>query len=145
MMQFSRSWLFSRACTAGTTKALLLSGIFLLAGCAILGGANNSETEVRSLAQSRWDALVAGDWEKAYSFASPAYRKTVDLFNFRLRTTGTVKRTSATVTGVVCQETTCDVSVRIEFVLPQTKLQTSTDMTERWFEDGGKWWSYEKL
>lgn len=123
-------------------------------GCAGLGGAQSDENRVQERAQARWNARLAGDWETAYSYASPAYRAAFDLKAFTTRFgKGVANWTSAQVKSVHCQETTCDVVMHITYTTPlfnatpyQKKPDViSTDLDERWVKEEGQWWIYLKL
>jgi hypothetical protein len=104
---FSR---FGRLKSWGIIGAACLS---VLGGCATFAARAGGGCKER--AQARWDAQVAGNWEKAYSFATPAYRKAVDLFGFRSRSAPAAKLKSADVVNVKCKDATCDVTMRIGF------------------------------
>lgn len=136
---FSR---FGRLKSWGIIGAACLS---VLGGCATFAP-REPEADVRERAQARWDAQVAGNWEKAYSFATPAYRKAVDLFGFRSRSAPAVKLKSADVVNVKCKDATCDVTMRIGFApLQRGYPETTTDLEERWILEAGEWWRYERF
>ncbi|WP_347248995.1 hypothetical protein [Zoogloea sp.] len=117
----------------------------LLAGCATIGS-REPEVDVAERAQARWGALVSGNWEKAYSYATPAYRKAVDLFGFRGRSAPAAKLKSAEVVNVKCKDATCDVTMRIGFApLQRGYPETTTDLEERWILEAGEWWRYERF
>ena len=123
----------------------LAAGLLVLSGCASTGPSKSAEDEVRARAQSRWEAVIAGKWELAYSYTTPAYRKTVDLFGFRSRAVGPVRMLSVEVRSVTCQQASCDVKVRLGFVPVQRGFpETATDLEERWIEEGGEWWRYQE-
>lgn len=113
-------------------------------GCATLGSRSPEEL-VRERAQARWDALIAGKWEQAYGYATPGFRQSVDLFGFRSRVASPVKLKSAEVVSVDCKVTTCEATMRIGLVpLQKGYPETTTDLTERWVEEGGEWWRFER-
>lgn len=117
-----------------------------LQGCAGSGLGATPEDIVRERAKSRWDALIAGQWEKAYNFSTPAYRNAVDLFGFRLRAGSPPGRlTGAEIVGVKCEESSCDATVRLSFFpLKSGFPELTAEHSERWvFSDGG-WWRFEK-
>lgn len=113
-------------------------------GCASLGS-RSPEDVVRVRAQARWDALIAGKWEKAYEYATPGFRSSVDVFGFRSRVASPVKLKSAEVVSVDCKDTTCEATMRIGLVpLQKGYPETTTDLTERWVQEGGEWWRFER-
>jgi len=125
---------------------VVLLAIFL-AGCAGLTGKSKTpEQLVAERAQARWDALLAGQWERAYSFATPAYREVVDTEGFRRRLGGQATWLGASVRKVACQADACEVTVRLKFrsLLPPRTDELETDYKERWLLEGGNWWIYLK-
>lgn len=125
---------------------IIMMGMLCLmqAGCAMLG-TRSSEDAVRERAQAYWDAVIAGEWEKAYGYATPGFRASVDLFGFRSRVSGQVKLKSAEVVSVSCKDTICEATMRIG-VQPLQKgyPETRTDLTERWVQEDGDWWRFER-
>ena len=64
--------------------AMMLAGL-VFAGCASQGTAPESKQEsIAQRAQSRWDALLAGDFETAYSYYSPGYRSTASVADLEI-------------------------------------------------------------
>lgn len=58
-----------------------LASVLLFSGCATTPKASQHSNTVKQRAQVRLNALVAQDYEKAYSFASPGYRAGVSQKN----------------------------------------------------------------
>lgn len=133
-----------------------VTGIFRTVGLAILVMALSSgctghksdpktpEEIVAQRAQARWDALIAGQWETAYSLASPAYRSLVDVDGFRRQKGGETWVMGTAVRKVECAIDTCEVMVRLKFKppMPQFGTEMETDYTERWVLDEGDWWIF---
>ena len=118
-----------------------------LSGCAgLVGKPQTLEQMVAERAQSRWDALVAGDWQTAYSFATPAYRDLVDVEGFRKRHGGQANWLGASVKEVTCQDDVCEPTVTLKFrsLLPPYTDELHTDYTERWVLEGSDWWIFLK-
>jgi hypothetical protein len=111
----------------------------LVAGCAApsQGGSASREEVVRERAQQRWDALVAGDLDKAYGFLSPATRQVNSLANYSSSVrAGFWKK--ATVERVECREADlCDVHLTVEYARGGT---IATPLRESWSQAGGQWW-----
>jgi hypothetical protein len=107
----------------------------------------NPEEVVRARAQARWDALIAGRWEQAYSYATPAYRAAVDLYGFRSKLDKLIKRKSAEVTSVTCEESAlCKVKIRLRFAVQLDDMgDITTVFEERWVAESGEWWRYESF
>ena len=108
-------------------------------GCASVSRAPATpEQAVQARAQERWNALIAGQLDKAFEYITPSGRRTLPLEVYRARLTGTSWR-GAKVTGAVCEPEVCDVTVTLDInVLPNLPYQQV--ITEKWLLDGGKWW-----
>jgi hypothetical protein len=112
--------------------------VLLLFGCATGFSGQPPEKTVEIRAQERWDALRAGQFEKAFSYLTPSTRSTLPLEVFRGRISG-ASWIDVRVVKVVCEPEVCDVSVKIDyFVLPN--LRDSQVVSEKWILDQGKWW-----
>lgn len=125
----------------------MLVAAALLAGCAALP-ASAPEDAVRARAQARWDAVIAGDWEKAYGFATPAYRAALDLHQFRVRHDALIKHRKASVFDVACEsDTLCKVKMQVTFTPPQDipTPDLTTVIEERWVAEDGQWWRYAEF
>ena len=118
-----------------------------LVGCASLRPA--PEEAVRKLATQRWQALLAGKFDQAYEFATPAFRKlrSVDFYRTN-RSAVPVKWVSAEVLRVDCEPQRCVAKVKLitRPIMPGfNKLNLETGLEEVWIEENGQWWMFEKL
>jgi len=137
---------------SSVTRRLALSLVcvvsFALAGCASLRP--TPEEEVRKLATQRWQALLAGKFEQAYEFATPAFKKlrTVDFYRTN-RAAVPVKWLSAEVLRVDCEAARCKVTVKVisEPRVPgfRKPLNLESGIEETWVQEDGQWWIFEKL
>ena len=127
---------------------LFQAGLLVLLASALSGCGEPKAPEqiVAERAQARWDALLAGDFETAYSFASPAYRSIVDAIGFQRRLGGQVSWQGATVREVTCREEVCEAMVRLKFssLLPPRMTDLETDDIERWILEDDDWWIFLK-
>ncbi len=137
----------ARRVRSGRNAARALCAAFaacgLLAACAGLSPATPEEA-VQKRAQARWNALLAGEWEKAYSFSAPSYRALVDFNRYRGRVGNAVGWTDAQVVSVACEAESCTAKIRIGFrpTLRPRGEAMSTHVDEKWMvEDGDWWWS----
>ena len=127
------------------TKGLFLFFCAVLAGCSSVGEiVQTPEQIVTERAQARWLAVIAGKWETAYSFATPAFRAAVDLESFANRLRGSATRKSVEVKSAACAETTCDVVLELAFepAIKRGYGLLKTDLTERWVKEEGRWYIY---
>lgn len=122
--------------------ALLAIALLMLAACAT---APKTDLVVER-AQARWDALIAGDLETAYSYYSPGFRSTNSLIDFgvamRLRK---VQWTSAAYREHLCEGDRCvvtfDLGYRVRRPVPGLSVWNGKDVVEdTWVRTGGKWW-----
>jgi len=115
--------------------------MFGASGCASGSGAlaGGPDVEVRKLAQQRWDALVAGDIEKAYGFLSPGTRQARSLTSYRaLIRVGFWQ--SAQVDQVECPSAdVCKVVVMVEYVFRGSLVRSP--LSESWVYREGRWWA----
>jgi len=133
----------------GRRLALAALGLMSLAvvGCASLQPA--PEETVRKLATQRWQALLAGKFDQAYEFATPAFKKlrTVDFYRTN-RSAVPVKWVSAEVLRVDCEPQRCSVKIKLisKPIMPGfNKLNLETGLDEVWILEDGQWWMFEKL
>lgn len=98
------------------------------------------EEIVQERAQARWDALLAGDIEQAYTFTSPAYRSSTTLNRFQARLGSSIRRTKADVSKVECEPDRCDVVVMVTYVVPQLNTENTRPLNETWILSDDDWW-----
>ncbi|GIX34526.1 MAG: hypothetical protein KatS3mg126_0305 [Lysobacteraceae bacterium] len=124
--------------------ALSLAAL-LLAGCAATGARQDVPAEVR--AQERWDALLAGDFVKAWGYLSPGARSrgSAEAYAAQMKARP-VRWKSAEVLGVECPEPElCKVTVKVGFTAPANmprvgKLAASSAVIEKWIRLDGQWY-----
>lgn len=121
----------------------MFSVIWLLGGCAALPVAA-PEDVVRERAEARWQALVAGDVEKAYGFLAPSYRALYDLQRYRTMIGGGAQHQGAKVIGVECKPEVCTAKIRIDYTVPKFAGVFNTHYDEQWIAEQGGWWFYVK-
>lgn len=122
------------------TLALAAVATLTLTACASLGG--GAEQRVQNNAQARWDALLGGDFDKAYAFSTEGFKKVVTQRQYPLRFSNAVKWLGASVTQVRCpQADKCTVQVRLRFqpVLHRSTEPSVTFIDETWLLENGQW------
>jgi hypothetical protein len=127
------------------TSVALVSAI-LFAGCAVLP-TEKSEAAVSVRALGYWNAMITHDWEKAYSYATPAYRQAIDLYGFRKKNDGFIKHKAAEVFSVTCDEPeVCKVKMKLRFAIELDKPdELATVIEERWVRESGQWYRYAEF
>jgi len=126
---------------------LLLLIAALASGCATLG-TSPPEESVRQRAQARWAALIAGDWDKAYSFMAPSYRSLVEQKRFASQFGGGVVWESVEIAAVSCKDDQCTARVKIVFrpvLAARSREPASTYFDETWVREDGQWWMFQKI
>lgn len=128
--------------------ALPLCAAIALSACASLGG-NDSEMQVRQRATERWQALVAGEFTRAYGYNTPSYRAVISADEFRNRNGGAVKREGSEVVAVKCPEATrCLATIRIDFrplFGGRFGDKINTHIDETWLLEDGQWWVFQSI
>ena len=131
----------------GLLLAFMFTGIFLTA-CATSPGSDGDTIDKR--AQDRWDALLAGDYETAYSFYSPGFRSTTPMIDLAIRIRSQrVKWVSAEYKDHSCDESVCTVNFLVGFriakpVRGMKEWENSTLVDEQWIKTEGQWWYLPK-
>lgn len=132
-----------------TTRKLALAvlAVASLAGCAGMNTANTPEARVTERAQKRWQALIAGQFDKAYEYSTPSYRSNRTLAQFRGRFGSAVSWISAEVVDIECEPAKCAVKVKVTSkpLLPGTFGGTiDVHADETWLMEDGQWWFFPK-
>lgn len=129
-------------------RALVVLAALAVGGCATVKP-EPPELQVRQLATQRWQALLAGDFDKAYAMSTPAYRLIHAPEAYKAKKQATpVKWLAAEVFRVECQETSCVATIKIQSkpVLPIAfKGVIESGIDETWVNENGHWWMHEAL
>lgn len=125
-------------------SALLVSVV----GCSTMGFGRSPEELVRERAAKRWEALVAGDFDSAYHYTTPSFRKVQVKGRYRNLFGNAARWTGAKIASVVCSQDACDVQVSVEmqvFVGFTKGMPSFAVMNEKWVREEGEWWFFHKL
>lgn len=117
----------------------LVFGLMGCAGTSIKSDANVDPREVVAKRfQSRWDALIKGDLDTAYTYLSPGARSTMslELYKAKLRP-GLWNKVS--LDSVDCKGWRCDIVYMLDYRYRDMK-SIVTRQTEVWLESEGVWW-----
>ncbi len=126
----------------------LSASVVLLGACASVGSSAVEQT-VTQRATARWKALIAQDFDSAYTYTTPAYRAVVNVQGFRARTAGAVTWLGSEVVEVKCPEPAkCTARVKVDFKpllrgRPGDKFDAYFD--ETWLLEDGQWSIFEQL
>lgn len=128
------SWAMVRAWSAVVAVSLLVA-----CSAPPTGSPLRVEEEVRVRAQQRWDALVAGDVEKAYGFLSPGARQARSLGTY----SAVIRKgfwSKAVVERVDCPSpSVCKATVSVEYLFRGSRV--ASPVSEDWVLADGQWWA----
>jgi hypothetical protein len=138
------------------TKIGLTGVAFLIAACAgvpreqsgvqrehsvAVYAGKSIEDQVKERATKRWEALIRGDLDTAYSYFSRATKETYPIELYRTRMRPGMWR-EVKVDSVKCTDGLCEVSVIVNFDHARLK-GIVTPVAERWIvQDGLAWYVY---
>lgn len=133
--------------STGSAIAQRVSTQSELPGAPTASQATQQQQRLHARVSERWEALIAGDPEKAYSFFSPAYRALFSLERYRREQGKKVDWISIAVadSSIVGDRAKVDLVLRYRLALPpgvglDDLGVLSTDMTEVWLWKDGDWW-----
>ncbi|MGB4059273.1 MAG: hypothetical protein WBK26_03575 [Burkholderiaceae bacterium] len=118
-----------------------------LSGCASTTPAGTPEQVVGQLAQQRWAHLIDGRWTDAYAMLTPAYRALHTQREYQGTFKGAVTWKSTKVLNTTCEPEKCEVRMELTISNPMARRADdtiTTNFTETWLQDGGRWYHYEK-
>ena len=123
----------------------------VVAGCAAMGGGLTKETppevkaaSVKERSSARWEALIRGDKDAAYTYLSPGTRQMMTLDQYRARPQ-VITFTAAQVEKVDCDAETCSVGLNVTYDYLPVKGTTrakgvTTYVQETWVLENGQLW-----
>lgn len=132
--------------------ASLALGASLAIGCVSVSPEDSEAWRTSQLpilkqrAESRWSALIKGDYDVAYGFLTPAQRSVVSLQQYRRSTGGVVQWQVAKVDDIRYDLPTVaavSVAVTYRFVPPGSggkAVESVRQMQEKWLYKDGVWW-----
>jgi hypothetical protein len=114
-----------------------------LAACSGLGGVTKDSPEEAKVAavtkqvEARWDALIAGDVQKSYSFLSAGSKAStsLDLYKAKARLSGF---RAAKIEKIACGQEICKVSMQVTIDTKRMKGLPLPE-TETWILEGGEY------
>lgn len=131
------------------TRLAAVGVLISLAGCAGLGVGNTPEEQVKARAQARRDAIVKGDFSRAYEFFTPGYRGTVSAETYRRSIGNALTLVGASVESVKCETLEkCVAKMKVEIkplAVPRFTSTITTYSDETWLFEAGQWWFYQNL
>src|SRR5215470_2041920 len=99
----------------------VVAAVAVVAGCATMGGGMTKETpsdvkaaSVKERSSARWEALIKGDKDAAYTYLSPGTRQMMTLDQYRARPQ-VITYTAVQVEKVDCDAETCMVGLNVTY------------------------------
>lgn len=132
--------------TRRAAVAALAAGVMALTGCASL--LSTPEQTVSARAEARWAALIAEDFDTAWTFTQPGYRAVVKQRDYGKRFGGGAEWAAAKVERVTCQPERCSVRLHLSVKVltpPFRNHVISSYITEDWVREDGQWWYRQPL
>lgn len=121
----------------------VLLGFLALVTVMVVGAAEDLEG-LRARADGRWTALIAGDFDKAYEFETPAYRKLFSAQQYRARYGDGLRWRQARVVKIERKSPEVAVvmlEINYSFhVSGQGMMEDKGLSTETWLWIDGQWW-----
>jgi hypothetical protein len=156
-MSFATNAGFQRICHEIVVIRRRLTGIGVLAlwvavaaGCATTMGplgkdppVAEKQAVVAERAAGRWQAMIKGEYEKAYAYMSATSRQATSLDRFRSRSRAVVFR-EAKVKGVVCDADACKADVFVTFDHARMK-GAGNSVEETWVIEQGQAWYVDPI
>ncbi|KAA3645970.1 MAG: hypothetical protein DWP95_03760 [Proteobacteria bacterium] len=126
-----------------TLMLMLLSGL-ILSAC----GREETIDDIDQKAVDRWQALIAGDYQKAHGYIAPSHRELENLDSYQTRMATarlSIDWQAAKFVNKDCQEYSCEVTMVITYLykfqkrsLGETKGKTA--VKENWIKSDKKWY-----
>ena len=127
--------------------ALVAACGMLLTACASFQA--KPEDAVKQRSEARWQALIKGDMESAYTFSAPGYKAAIDLTTFKGKTGIAGRWLGAEVMRVECdQPVRCKAVIRLDYTLlipGFSKAKMNTHIDETWLLEDGQWWIFQQV
>lgn len=128
-----------------TALAGLFAGVLALGGCAALQP-QTAEQIVAQRAEERWNALIARDFDKAWTYTQPAYRAIVKQGDYRNTFGIGGKWLGMQVIRVQCEPERCIARLRVTSrvtVSPFRNQELAGAIDETWVREDGQWWYFQ--
>ena len=130
-------------------RTLSVASVCLLLSACAMAPKAPPEVLVQQRANERWQALIKGDFDKAYAYSTPGFKAVVDSSGFRGRTGIAGKWLGAEAIRVECDAPVkCKAVVRLDFkplIYSKSFDKISTHIDETWLLEDGQWWHFQKI
>lgn len=127
-------------------KLIVASCLLVMSGCSLVPKAPlaTDEEKVAERAHQRYQAMIAGDYRKAYKLMSPGYRVLNTLEDFQAANRGVAQWEKVQIVKVTCAEETCKVGVSFDYrrekSLRSGLQATGGTVRDVWGKLDGQWY-----
>ncbi|TDR20808.1 hypothetical protein [Marinicella litoralis] len=128
--------------------------LYIMIGILMLTGCKDSIEDIDTKSVKRWEAIIASDYDEAYSYFTPGYKKTETVESFANKLTNAKLRVEWKAVKFVeksCEsEEICDVKLELtyKYKFPRKamgEIELPSVITEKWMLKDGKWSFLPKL
>ena len=118
--------------------------VVMVGGYALWQSTITDEERAGERAVERWQALIAGDFKKAYSYFGPGYRSATPYAAYEAKIkSAMVEWRKVSLTTVKCEPEVCTVELIMDY-RPTVKdfkdYQMQKNLTEKWVKVDDQWW-----
>ena len=118
--------------------------VFLLASCSV----KETVDDIDKKAIERWNALIEGDYKKAYSYIAPSYKQLEDFSAFSNRMNVAqlhITWNKVELNNKKCEPEVCEVNLKLNYTYQFPKRSmgeatATTDVKENWIKSDEKWY-----
>jgi len=111
---------------------------------AVADVSTDDEAILRERAEARWQALIEGDFDSAYTFEAPSFREVYPLKAYRGRFGRAIAWTDAKVTKIAFEgDDTAQLRVMVEYKILDPAGQVmygQSPLEESWIRSEDQWW-----
>lgn len=144
MSRFSQS----RGAALSLGKAVACTALVSVLGACAALQPKTPEELVAQRAEARWAALVAGEFERAWTYTQPGYKAVVAQKNYAKNFGAAATWRGAQIHEVNCEPERCKVRIRLttQLNMPRFSKQEMVGyLTETWVREDGQWWFYQSF
>lgn len=128
-------------------KTIYLTSLLIILALGLTSCTKKEPVKPGVRATERWQALIEKDWNKAYSYESPSYRKNYKVDDFRSSFGQAVSWKSINHDSTtLINKTLADVNLVLLFNYSggNTVIDIPSNILERWQLVDGTWWHIKK-
>ncbi len=129
---------------------VMLLAAALASACATPLSEAEDKANLEQRVLARWEAVIAGDYDRAYAFASPSYRRVYSKQHFFNQYARQLKQEGVKIVKIEFQNpqrTAARVALELTYSTlgfgPQPVFRNTAYLKETWVKEDGQWWRVE--